>query len=138
MQRRILSILVGIAFVGVLAVTGAWAGNPHIVSTSVTCGENSVTVCVKEAGLGDEAQIVTDITATAECINNGGNHPRAVNKEDLAETSTEPVQNGQASFCETLTATFKPECTPPMTVEFVNIVYTDTTNNLTRKLGDCP
>jgi hypothetical protein len=120
------------------AVGIGWAGNPHFVSTSVTCDANSFTVCVKEAGLGDEAQITVLITATAACINPGERHPRAANKEDIADESEQPVQNGRADFCRTVTATFQPECSPPMTVVFTNITVSDEDNDLFRSLGDCP
>jgi hypothetical protein len=33
-----------------------------------------------------------------------------------------------------VTATFQPDCTPPMTVIFTDIVVMDTTNNLTLNL----
>ncbi len=130
MQRRILFILVGIAFVGVLAATGAWAGSPHFVSCSATPSGNTLEVDGKEAGLGDEAQVHIVVTATALCINNGGNHPRAVNKESVSAEGQFPVQNGKAIFSLTLTATFQPECSPPMTVEFTDIDVTDTTNGI--------
>jgi hypothetical protein len=41
-----------------------------------------------------------------------------------------PVQNGKAYFELTGTATFQPECSPPMTVAFSNITVTDTTNGI--------
>jgi hypothetical protein len=132
MQRRILSVLVGIAFVGVLAVTGAWAGSPHFVGacTIVSQANNCVTVAGKEAGLGDEAQITVTLTAEAQCINSGGNHPRAVNKEDVESDVDVPVQNGKANYSITVCATFQPECSPPMTVAFVDILVTDVTNGI--------
>ena len=130
MQRRILSILVGIAFVSFLAATGAWAGSPHFVECSVSISGNTVSVDGKEAGLGDENQITVVVTAEALCINNAGNHPRAVNKESLSAGEDVPVQNGKAIFSIDLTATFQPDCSPPMTVEFRNITVTDTTNNI--------
>jgi len=120
------------------AVGMGWAGNPHFVSTSVTCDANSFTVCVKEAGLGDEEQITVLITGTAACINPGQNHPKAANKEDIADVSEQPVQNGRADFCQTVEATLQPECSPPMTIVFTNITVTDEDNNLFRRLGDCP
>jgi hypothetical protein len=131
MQRRILSLLVGIAFVGVLAATGVWAGSPHFVSCSVSTSGNTLTADGKEAGLGDEDQIHVVLSATALCINNGGNHPRAVNKTSVSAEEDVPVQNGKAIFSIDVTATFQPECTPPMTVEFTNITVTDVTNNIT-------
>ena len=41
-----------------------------------------------------------------------------------------PVQNGKAEFGVSLTATFTPDCSPPMTVEFTDVVVPDTTNGI--------
>jgi hypothetical protein len=97
--------------------------------------DNSVTVVGKEAGLGDEEQVNILVTGTAECINKGEKHPRAANKESVAEEGTFPVQNGKAEFEVTLTASFSPECAPPMTVVFSNVTVTDTTNGISKNLG---
>lgn len=45
----------------------AWAGSPHFVRDSITatCTDNSLTVAGKEAGLGGEAQVDIQVTATA-------------------------------------------------------------------------
>ena len=74
------------------------------------------------------------LTADALCINNGGNHPKAVNKTSVAAAADFPVQNGKAEFTLTATATFQPECSPPMTVSFTNISLTDTTNGITANI----
>jgi hypothetical protein len=131
MQRRRLSILVSIALFGALATTGAWAGSPHFISCSVTTSGNTLTVDGKEAGLGDEEQIHVVVSATALCINNGGKHPRAVNKASVSAAEDVPVQNGKALFSIDLTATFQPDCTPPMEVVFTDVTVTDTTNGIT-------
>jgi hypothetical protein len=44
------------------------------------------------------------------------------------------VQNGQAEFTLTATATFKPECSPPMTVVFSDITIADTTHDISATL----
>jgi hypothetical protein len=115
-----------------LAMSTAWAGNPHFVSCSVDVDEvgNTLTVDGKEAGLGDEEQIVVVVTATALCINPGGHHPRAVNKESVSAEEQVPVQNGKALFMIEVTATFAPDCSPPMTVDFTDISVCDTTNDI--------
>jgi hypothetical protein len=138
MQRRILSILIGIAFVGILAATGAWAGSPHFVETTVSCEDNTVTVSGKEAGLGNEDQVHIVVSATAECINPGDHHPKAANKTSVSAAGDFPVQNGKANFTLTATATFQPDCSPPMTVVFSDITITDTTSGISRFVGDCP
>ncbi len=86
----------------------------------------------KEAGLGDESQIHVVLSATAPCINNGGHHPKAVNKESVNAAGDFPVQNGKSDFTLSVTAVFQPECSPPMTVEFTDVTVTDTTNGLTQ------
>jgi hypothetical protein len=113
-----------------LAMSTAWAGHPHFVSCSVTTSLNTVSVDGKEAGLGDEEQIDVVVTATAQCINPGGHHPRAANKTSVSAEEQVPVQNGKALFSIDVTATFTPECSPPMTVEFTDISVCDTTNDI--------
>ena len=131
-MSRLVKVLAPLTVAAGFAVPVALAGSPHFVDSTVTATRtgNSLTVTAKEAGLGDEAQIHVVLTATALCINGGGNHPKAVNKEDLSNAGNFPVQNGKADFSLTLTATFQPPCSPPMTVEFTNVVVTDTTNNI--------
>lgn len=117
-------------------VVPAWAGSPHFVDDTVTATrtDNSLTVAGKEAGLGDEAQVNIQVTATALCINGGGNHPKAVNKESVNAAGQFPVQNGKANFSLTLTAVFQPPCSPPMTVAFTDVTVTDLTNGITTTL----
>jgi hypothetical protein len=130
--RQVLRILLAAVAMLALMAPPVAAGSPHFVGdcTKVQSG-NTLTVSCKEAGLGNEDQINVTISATALCINNGGKHPRAVNKADLALTTDEPVQNGKADYTETLTATFSPDCSPPMVVAFTDVTVTDNTNGLT-------
>jgi hypothetical protein len=125
-------ITVGIFTALMLTATTAWAGSAHFVDDTVTksVSGNTLTVSGKEAGLGDEAQVHIVVTATALCINNGGNHPKAVNKESVSAADNFPVQNGKANFSLSVTATFQPDCSPPMTVSFTDITVTDTTNGI--------
>jgi hypothetical protein len=75
------------------------------------------------------------LTATALCINSGGNHPKAVNKGSFSAEGTFPVQNGKANYSLTLTATFQPDCSPPMTVTFTDVQVCDTTNSICQSFG---
>ena len=136
-MRRLLVAAVMALTTAAVAVPVAWAGSPHFVSNTVTATrtDNSLTVSGKEAGLGDEAQVHIVVSATAVCINPGGNHPKAVNKQSVSSQGDFPVQNGKAEFSLTLTATFQPDCSPPMTVEFRNVTVTDTTNGISKNLG---
>jgi 3',5'-cyclic AMP phosphodiesterase CpdA len=80
-----------------LAVPAAWAGSPHFVSNTVTVTRtgDTLTVSGKEAGLGDEAQVHIVVTAAALCINGGGNHPKAVNKEDVSSEGDFPSRTAR-------------------------------------------
>ncbi|HET6920240.1 MAG TPA: hypothetical protein VFI46_12340 [Jiangellaceae bacterium] len=135
-MRRAVIIAIASLFLSLAAVPTAFAGEPHFINNAfdVSRDDNTLTVSGKEAGLGDEEQIHVVLTATALCINPGGNHPKAVNKEDVSAEGDFPVQNGKAEFTLSVTATFQPECSPPMTVAFTDITVTDETNGLTKSL----
>ncbi|WP_123964366.1 hypothetical protein [Streptomyces sp. TLI_185] len=111
----------------------AYADSPHFIknATTATRSGDTLTVSGKEAGLGDELTVTDTLSATALCINGGGHHPHAVNKESVSSSGSFQVRNGFAEFTLSVTATFKPECSPPMTVEFTNVSVTDTTNGIT-------
>jgi hypothetical protein len=126
-MRYLLAILLLLA----LPATVAFAGSPHVVSVDVVVSGDTVTATAKEAGLGDEAQIVATLSGDAACVNPGGNHPQAANKETFSTSAVVPVQNGHADYSMTLTATFSPDCAPPMHVVWSNVVLVDETNGLT-------
>ncbi|MFC8501334.1 hypothetical protein ACFUC1_03175 [Pedococcus sp. NPDC057267] len=135
MRRILVALACSILALGATAST-AWAGSPHFIQSalSASASGNTLTVAGKEAGLGDEDQIHVVLTATALCVNGGENHPKAVNKESVSAAGDFPVQNGKADFTLQVTATFQPDCVPPMTVAFTDITLTDTTNNLTASI----
>lgn len=100
-----------IAVFCVVAVTfiGALADSPHFLyANSSLNGAGTLTVSFKEAGLGNSGPRNTQITltvntasATYQCWNRGGNHPKAGNKEtvshSLSITQTFRVRNGQTT-----------------------------------------
>jgi phage tail sheath gpL-like len=134
MRKFLVLALIALGAVAV-AVPAAWAGNPHFVSVTAERTGNTLTVEGKEAGLGSESAVFIEVRATAECINNGGKHPKAENKESVSAEGEFPVQNGKAEFSLTLTASFKPACSPPMELRFSNVIVEDTTNGISKKLG---
>ena len=133
-MRRIIVVASAVFASLFFAATPAWAGSPHFVEATATVDGNTLTVSGKEAGLGNETQVHIVVTATALCINNGGHHPKAVNKGSFSAEGDFPVQNGKAEFSLTLIATFQPDCTPPMTVSWTDIVVTDTEHGVTKRL----
>ena len=124
MLRRLKLVIAASVVVG-LTATAALAGSPHFVGTpKVTVSGNSVSASGKVAGLGNETQINVEVSAEAACLNRGGSFPQADNKESFNAEGTFPVQNGKANFSLTLTATFQPKCSPPMTVVWGPVTIT--------------
>jgi hypothetical protein len=132
-MRRLMVLAILALATAAVAASAAWAGSPHFINSafSISSSNNTLTVSGKEAGLGDEAQIHVELSATALCINPGSKHPKAANKADVSAAGDFPVQNGKAEFTLSATAAFQPDCTPPMTVVFTDVTVTDTTNGLT-------
>jgi hypothetical protein len=58
------------------------------------------------------------------CINPGNNEPKAENTHATIAEGTFPVQNGKALFSVTGTGTTDPDCAPPMTLRYSNVVVT--------------
>jgi len=137
MNKKLIALLTLVFALAALALAAtATAGSPHFIQSAFTTSTsgNTLTVTGKEAGLGDETQIHVTLSATALCINGGGNHPKANNKTSVTASGDFPVQNGKADFSLSGTAVFQPDCVPPMTVSFTDITITDTTNNLVAHL----
>jgi len=110
-----------------VTVTLTFAGNAHFVGTpSLVESGNTVSASGKVAGLGNIPQITVTVAGEAACINPGGHNPNADNKDEFSATGNFPVQNGKANFSLTLTATFKPDCTPPMSVDWSGVSITVT------------
>jgi hypothetical protein len=124
------------ALIGAIAAVSAvaLAGNPHFINASATRSGNTLSVSFKETGLGNEPQVHIVLSATALCINNGGKHPKAVNKASVSAADDFPVQNGKAEGTLSVTATFQPDCSPPMEVQFTNVTLTDETSGATANI----
>jgi hypothetical protein len=97
-----------VVLVGVLAVVpAAQADSPHFIKASATINDSGQLVCsFKEAGLGNtlttaNVSCSADATAVYQCFNNGGNHPKAGNKETVGGPVSNggafPVRNGQTT-----------------------------------------
>lgn len=130
-MRRNYKIILVIAVVLICAVGIVLAGNPHFIWVKVKQSNNTVTVSGKEAGLGNEERVFIHAEATVACINRGGHNPKADNKTEVSAYGYFPVQNGKAYFELRLIPMFQPKCSPPMRVEFSNILVRDETNELT-------
>jgi hypothetical protein len=105
---RRFSVAALVMLVGVLAVVpAAQADSPHFITASASINDAGQLVCTfKEAGLGNtlttaKISCSADATAVYQCFNNGGNHPKAGNKETVggpvSSSGTFPVRNGQTT-----------------------------------------
>jgi hypothetical protein len=122
-MRSVTRLSLGVLMAAALAVP-VFAGKAHYTTLSGARDGNTITVEFKVAGLGDIEQIFVEITADAACVNPGSNKPKAANKESFSAGENVPVQNGHADGTVELTATFSPDCSPPMSVEFSNVQIT--------------
>jgi hypothetical protein len=105
----------------------AHAGSAHFVGTpTLTQSGNTLTVSGKVAGLGNETQITTTVTADASCVTKSGNEPKAENKGAVVAEGTFPVQNGKALFTVSGSATLDPSapCPNPLTIAYDNVTVT--------------
>jgi len=127
---RKLGIAAAVVLAVVLTTALVSAGNAHFVGQpKIMVSGNTVTVSGKVAGLGNIPQIHVEVSGDAECVNRGNHNPNADNKDEFSASGDFPVQNGKALFSIDLTATFKPDCTPPMRVEWSNISITVTADD---------
>ena len=128
---------------------------PKFHSASATINNSgALVVSFDERGLGNENvdyTLTADATATYACINRGGHHPKAENKETVSSSETgqaslEP-KNGRvvasisvgpplAGDFQCTSSTGQPQILVLASVSYSNIVLTDTTNNVSRPLGD--
>jgi hypothetical protein len=122
-KARIATTLLALVALAVVALPVAHAGNPHFVGDpTVTREGDTLTVSGKLAGLGNETQVHVVLTADVQCVNPGGQEPQAENKGAVIATVDAPVQNGKALFTLSGVGTTDPDCSPPMTLVYSNVV----------------
>lgn len=107
-MKRLIALFI-MALAGImLAVSPAFADSPHFIYADNSINSaGALKVSFKDAGLGTGSTAivitvrVTTATAVYQCFNNGGNHPKAGNKETvssgLATSGTFPVSHGQTT-----------------------------------------
>ena len=153
MKRMIVVSTILLAFATTFTAAPAFAQSPHFVSTSGAAGANGeLVVSFKEAGLGNGQTIDYSLSANASatygCVNGGGNHPKATNKETVsgpvgASGSFTASRNGNISQSLTLIppgpgSSFS--CPGGQTLELGTVSYsdveiTDITNNISQAVG---
>ena len=129
-----------------LAATAAGAASPHFIFADASVdNDGHLIVSWKEAGLGDNQLIDYEATADASgfyaCINGGGKHPQAANKEafegPVVGTGTfASGKNGQITASLDVDPPPSPLDCPNgqrlvlACVTYTNITLTDTTNGV--------
>jgi hypothetical protein len=150
-MRRFATVAVLAVTMLLLSATAAWADAPkfHSVSSSVN-SSGALVVNWDERGLGNlniDYTLTADASAVFACINGGGNHPQAANKETVnsevsASGSFEP-RNGRITASLTAGPPSAGGFTCPggqrlvlASVSYTNIVLTDTSNGVSASLAD--
>jgi hypothetical protein len=136
-MRKIGIIAVLALMVTALAAVPALAVNPHFTKASAS-GPNAsgnLVVSFKIAGLGANETITVTTTGQASgqyaCINRGGNHPQASNKEDFAgpvSASGDFTSDKNGNVTGSLTLTPPPTtltCPGNQQLVLANVTYTD-------------
>jgi hypothetical protein len=148
--RRILLTTATLVAIFALAAPAFAAAPKFHAATSSVNNDGALVVSFDERGLGNENvdyTLTADATALFACLNRGGNHPQAANKEAFeGQVSTgasfEP-KNGRVVADLTAGPLAAPQFTCPSgqrrvlaAVTYTNIVLTDTTNNVSTDVPD--
>jgi hypothetical protein len=118
--------------------------------TGTVNNDGALVVSWDEAGLGNENityTLTADATATYACINGGGNHPKAANKEtvqgQVSAGGSFQAKNGrvQASLTAGPLSAGSFSCPSGQTlvlacVSYTSILLSDITNNVTATIAD--
>jgi hypothetical protein len=157
MSRSRIAILTAAAAAIVMLAFGVGMASAtngaHFFSATGSVADNgALQVSWDEAGVGNSEvfyTLSTDASATYACINGGGQHPKAANKQSVNGPLTSPSigeqpQNGRVTVTNaislgplgsTLTCpsgqTFVLAC-----VSYSNITLTDTTNHVSTSIAD--
>jgi hypothetical protein len=151
-KSRLLSLAAAVFAVLTFGVYAALATEgAHFMSASSSVnGDGALVVSFDEAGLGNgniDYTLAADATAIYACINNGGHHPKAANKEafegSVSTGGTFQSRNGRVRATLTAGPLQAPQFTCPSGqtrilgyVSYTGIVLTDTTNNVTASIPD--
>jgi len=154
MRRHSIRFPILFALMAVLALlfaapAQAVAAKFHAVSATVT-STGALTVSFDERGLGSgniDYTLSADASAVYACINGGGKHPSAANKEtvngDVSAAGSFESKNGRVTASLTAGPVGAGGFACPSgqrlvlaSISYTNIVLTDTTNGTVANVGD--
>lgn len=137
MRRFVIALFTALLML-MLAVSAAFADSPHFISEGTASINSSglyIVTNFKEAGLGstvstEKITLSATATATYACINGGGKHPSATNKETVTGAvsfaGSFPVRNGSTTGTISVgppgAGTFS--CPPGQTLVLAFVSYT--------------
>ena len=152
MRRVGLVLVLALTFLGLTTqmALASTSGAHFFSATASVNGGGALVVSWDETGLGNENinyTLSADSTAVYACINNGGQHPKASNKESVnGSVSTGgsfQSKNGRVQGSLTAGPLTDPSFTCPSgqtrilaKVTYSNIVLTDTSNNVVANPAD--
>ena len=106
-MRRITIVSLFVFVLATMTAGTLWADSPSFHYANASASGLQLSVSFKESGLGTTATgtaqiaVNADGTAVYQCFNNGGNHPKAGNKETVSGPVTNsgdfPIRNGQVT-----------------------------------------
>jgi len=154
-MRKLLPLAAALAVAASLAASStsasATSGAHFFKDTGASVNDSgALVVTIDEAGVGQQQvdyTLTADASATWACINGGGNHPQAANKETVTGQVSEAASfspiNGRVMATMPPTGPLSPgsfTCPSGQTLvlaaaSYTNIVLTDTTNGVTDDLG---
>jgi len=150
LSRTGLVVVAAIAALAVGASVAVAAAPQFKAATSSVNNDGALVVNFDERGLGNgnvDYTLTADATALYACLNRGGNHPQAANKESFegqvsGGASFEP-KNGRVVASIPAGPLQAPQFTCPggqtrvlAAVTYTNIVLTDTTNSVSTTVPD--
>jgi hypothetical protein len=151
MRRLVLSFLAAVALVALASSSVLGTQGAHFFSAiGSVSNSGALVVTFDEAGVGQEQVdyvLTADASATYACINGGGNHPKAANKETFNGPLSSPTtsfqpENGRVRGSISVGPLSAGSFSCPSgqrlvlaSVAYSNITLTDVTNNESVSVG---
>jgi hypothetical protein len=148
-MRRILFAIAAVTALIVMTVSATLAA-PFMSASGSVDSSGALVVSFDEAGVGTSSidyTLTSDATAVYACINGGGNHPKAANKEtingDVSGGGTFEPKHGRVTGSITVgplsAGTFSCPSGQQLvlaSVSYTNILLTDTQNDVSTTIAD--
>lgn len=151
MRRIALSLFAAVTMLGLSATTVLGTSGAHFFKATASINDaGALVVTFDEAGVGQQQVnyvLSANASATYACINGGGNHPKAANKETFNGPISSPTtgfqpENGRVKGSISVGPLGHGSFSCPSgqtlvlaSVSYSNITLTDVTNGVTATIG---